>query len=93
VTETYLADPSAEDIDEALDDPSVELEREADAILAADAARPRPLREAVREDARVAGDWGRTRVQRLRGTVESDPVRASLYALGLGVLIGLLAAR
>jgi hypothetical protein len=41
----------------------------------------------------MAGDWGRTRAQRLRGSVESDPVRASLYALGIGVVIGLLAAR
>jgi hypothetical protein len=97
VTETPVANTSVEDIDDGFDAPSAELERQADAILAeADAeadARPRPLREAVREDARMAGDWGRTRAARLRGTVEADPVRASLYALGIGVLIGLLAAR
>lgn len=93
MTETHVADASVEDIDDALDAPSADLEREADAILAEADARPRPLRQAVREDARMAGDWGRTRAERLRGSVEADPVRASIYALGLGVLIGLLAAR
>jgi len=97
VTDTQAADTYVEDIDDGLDAPSAQLEREADAILAeADAAAeaaPRPLRQAVREDARMASDWGRSRAQRLRGSVEADPVRASLYALGIGVVIGLLAAR
>ena len=93
MTETHVADPSVEDIDDGFDAPSAELERQADAILADADARPRPLRQAVREDARMAGDWGRTRAAQLRGSVEADPVKASLYALGLGVVIGLLAAR
>jgi len=39
------------------------------------------------------GDWGRARAGRLRHTVEDEPIRYSLYALGIGLLIGLLAAR
>ncbi len=93
MTDTQAADPSVEDIDDGLDAPSAELDRQADAFLAEADARPRPLRQAVREDARSASDWGRARAERLRGSVEADPVRASIYALGLGVLIGLLAAR
>ena len=53
----------------------------------------RHLRQAVREDATAARDWGRNRAGRLKGAVGSDPVKASLYALGPGVLIGLLVSR
>lgn len=90
------AGPYPEDIDEAADTPSARLDREADEILARDEMRSlgvRPLRRALREDALAARDWGRTRAVRLRHAVEQEPVRAAVYALGLGVLIGLLAAR
>ncbi len=87
---------SAEDIEEDVDFESARLEREADAILRHDEMRSlgvRPLRQALREDAGLVGDWGRERARRLRGAVEHEPVRASIYALGLGVIIGLLMAR
>lgn len=90
------AGPYPEDIDEAADAPSARLDREADEILASDDMRSlgvRPLRRALREDAVAARDWGRARAEGLRHAVEREPVRATVYALGLGVLIGLLAAR
>lgn len=100
MTDTYSAPTPtptpAHDIDDAADTRSAGLEREADAILLDaenGAIGPRPLREALREDALVARNWGRERALRLRGTVETQPVKASLYALGLGVVIGLLIAR
>ena len=71
-------------------------ERQADAGLRQDPDGPgdvRHLRQAVREDTTAARDWGRNRAGRLKGAVESDPVKASLYALGLGVVIGLLISR
>lgn len=80
-------------IEEDPDAASVRLDRQADAILLKDAEGPRPLRRAVREDAALARDWGRDRAGRLRGAVEAEPMKASLYALGLGVVIGMLAAR
>jgi hypothetical protein len=83
---------TVEDIEDD-DGPGVALDREADAILLADRAGPRPLRRAVREDASLVREWGRTRAERLRGAVQDEPLKASLYALGAGVLIGLLAAR
>ena len=83
---------TVEDIEDD-DGPGVALDREADAILLADRAGPRPLRRAVREDAALARDWGRARAARLRGAVQDEPLKATLYALGAGVLIGLLAAR
>lgn len=96
MTETYAGSIGPEDIEDAADTVSARLDRQADAILSEAEARafePAPLREAVRKDAARARDWGRARAARLRGAVETRPVRASLYALGLGVVIGLLIAR
>lgn len=96
MTDTYSGTPLLAKIVEDSDMASARLDREADAILRADAQKPagaRPLRRAMREDAVQARDWGRERSVRLRTAVESEPVKASLYALGLGVVIGLLIAR
>lgn len=96
MTETYTGQTVADDIDDAFDSPTSRLDREADAILQSDGMQSlgvRPIRQALKEDARMVRDWGRTRAGKLRHTVEEEPVRYSLYALGIGVLIGLLAAR
>ena len=96
MTDPYTGPTLADDIEDDADSASARLDREADAILAEAETRtfaPRPLRQAVREDAAQARDWGRERASRLRGAVEEEPVKATLYALGLGVVIGLLIAR
>jgi hypothetical protein len=96
MTETYTGPTSPEDIDDQVDLESARLEREADAILMDGEARafePRPIHEAVREDALAARDWSRMRAERLRRAVEDEPMKATLYALGLGVVIGMLIAR
>ena len=96
MTETYTGPTRPEDIEDATDLESARLEREADAILLEGEARtfgPRPIHEAVREDAMAARDWGRTRAERVRRAVEDEPMKATLYALGLGVVIGMLMAR
>lgn len=96
MTETYTGPSITDDIDDAFDTTSTRLDREADAILQREEMRSlggRPVRQALKEDARLVRDWGRERAGRLRHTVEEEPVRYSLYALGIGVLIGLLAAR
>ncbi|NJC42599.1 ElaB/YqjD/DUF883 family membrane-anchored ribosome-binding protein [Brevundimonas alba] len=93
---TYTGPTSPEDIDDDMDETSARLQQEADAILAegeAAAFGPRPIHDAVREDAMAARDWGRTRAERMRQAVEQEPVKATLYALGLGVVIGMLIAR
>ncbi|HWQ85277.1 hypothetical protein [Brevundimonas sp.] len=92
MTETWTGPTNVEDIEDDGDTPTAALERRADVILEADERR-RPLRRAIPEDVRQARDWARARAERLRGAVEAEPVKASLYALGLGVVIGLLAAR
>ena len=96
MTDTYSGPTSIEDIEDDTDGAAAGLDRRADAILAAaehQTAGSRPLRQAVREDAAQARDWGRNRAGRLRVAVEAEPMKATLYALGLGVLIGMLAAR
>ncbi|MEJ6788450.1 hypothetical protein BrevBR_02760 [Brevundimonas sp. BR2-1] len=94
MTETYTGPTNVEDIEDDADSAVATLDRQAEEILAEDRSfGVRPLRQAIREDALHARDWGRTRTGRLRHAVEENPVRASLYALGIGVVIGLLAAR
>lgn len=97
MTETYTGRTPADDIDTDADIETARLDAAADALLVEEELRtfekPRPLRSALREDAQAARDWSRERAVRLRGAVEEEPVKATLYALGIGVLIGLLAAR
>ncbi|WP_427792414.1 hypothetical protein [Brevundimonas diminuta] len=57
------------------------------------AGRPRALRRAVREDAAEVRDWARHRGSQACEAIRDEPIRMTLYALGVGVLIGLLAAR
>ena len=87
---------SPEDIETDVSGGFAQLDREADAILLEGEARafgPKPLHEAVREDAMAARDWGKTRAELMRRAVEDEPIKATLYALGLGMVIGLLIAR
>lgn len=96
MTDARTASTDVEDIIDTDDGPSSRLDREAAAILEVEGMQSlgvRPLRVAVREDAVAVRDWGRERASRLRGAVQDEPIRATLWSLGLGVLIGLLAAR
>lgn len=94
MTETYTGPTNIEDIEDDAGRSTAALERQADEILAEDRSfGARPLRQAIREDAGQAREWGATRTGRLREAIETEPVKASLYALGIGVVIGLLAAR
>ena len=96
MTDPYTGPASPDDFTDDVDLPSARLEREADAILTEGEARtfaPRPIHEAVREDAQAAREWSRARAERLRRAVEDEPVKSTLYALGLGVVIGMLISR
>ena len=96
MTDPYAGSTPVEDIIDETDSPSTGLDRDADAILREAEAREagvRPLRRAVREDAALARDWSRQKAINAREAVQAEPVKATLYALGLGVVIGLLIAR
>lgn len=90
--EPYAPTPSPEDVVNGTSYRSMSLEDEADAILV-HGATPRPLHVAVREDAAEARAWAERRIKRARDAIRDEPLRASLYALGIGVILGLLAAR
>ncbi|MBX3476044.1 MAG: hypothetical protein KF910_00380 [Brevundimonas sp.] len=98
MSQTYAATPVADDIvDDAFDRPSAALDHAADRILLEDAAAARrqvaSVRQAVREDLAQGRHWGRERLVRTRRAIEAEPQRAALYALGAGLLLGLLMRR
>lgn len=96
MTDPNAGAPDVEDIEDGADTASSRLERQADALLQDERMRSlgvRPLRQALREDAALARTWGQERALRLRRAVQDEPIRATLWALGAGLLIGLLAAR
>lgn len=98
MSETYASTPVADDIvDDGFDRPSATLERAADRILLEDAARERrrvtSVRAALKDDLEQGRAWSRTRAEQARLAVEAEPLKATLYALGAGVLIGLLLRR
>ena len=87
--------PTPDDVVLQDDDLTHRLDREADALLAEDQTR-RPVssvREAVREDAALLRDRAVERMETARDAVRDHPTQSTLYALGIGVLIGLLLSR
>ena len=88
---------SAEDILDDADEQRARLDRAGDRWMAdAEAksfARGQGLRQAVRSDIQTGRDWARERAFLARTRIEDKPLKATAYALGLGVLIGLLLRR
>ncbi len=85
------------DIVSDTDDRRARLDRAGERLMA-DAenrsfARDAGLRQAVRSDLETGRDWARERVGQARTRIVNKPVKASAYAPGLGVLIGLLLRR
>ena len=97
MTDINLTNLSAEDILDDADDQRVRLDRAGDRWMAdAEArtfAREQGLREAVRSDIATGRDWARERAFVARTKIEQKPLKATVYALGVGVLIGLLLRR
>ncbi|RYG15255.1 MAG: hypothetical protein EON96_10930 [Caulobacteraceae bacterium] len=95
MTETYTPAASPEDIVDDLDRPSDTLQQQADRILSEGRSyRPvNSVRAAVREDVSMGRDWLRDQRDAAVAKIEDKPVKATLYALGIGVLVGLLIAR
>lgn len=91
MSDPYAASP--EIVDDGDDRPSAALEREGDAILERGTRSVDSLRDAVREDVHNGHEWINNRTARAREVVQDEPVRATLYALGLGVIVGLILAR
>ncbi len=101
MTDPYATAPTADDIIDD-DTESARLDRQASDFLAdADrrASETRPftqttsIRQAVREDLGQTRDWARSRAASTREAIVDEPIKAALYAVGAGVLIGLLLRR
>jgi ElaB/YqjD/DUF883 family membrane-anchored ribosome-binding protein len=88
---------SAEDIVDDVDEQRARLDRAGDRWMAdAEArsfAREAGLRQAVRSDLGTGRDWARERAFLARTKIEEEPLKATVYALGVGVLIGMLLRR
>ena len=97
MTESYAGSPSPDDIDERADSPGARLSRQADAILADAEGRPfartTSVRQAVRDDLAQGRRWTADRADRAREAILEEPLKATLHALGVGVLLGLLLRR
>ncbi len=96
MTDPYAAEAAdALDIEDAPDAPSRGLDRQADALL----REPRmiqgapSIRESMRHDAEAGRVWAYRRSELAREAIRESPRKATLYALGVGVLLGLLIAR
>ncbi len=86
---------TAIDIVDEPEGPGADLNRQADAFLAENADR-RPVtsvREAVKEDAGQIRRRARQATVRAREHVTANPRSSVLYAVGAGVLLGLILAR
>jgi hypothetical protein len=79
-------DTGRQTLDEAGDRWRVEDERKA-------FAREQGLRQALATDIEAGRDWATDRATLARTRIRAEPLKASLYALGAGVLIGLVLRR
>ena len=94
MTDPYANESLVDDLDDSMDSMSARLSGEADAILEGRSPdRPLPLRQAIREDLGQGRDWADERARRARSVIQDEPVRAAAYAVGVGILIGLLLRR
>ena len=98
MTDPYIPSTSPDDIrDEPMS--TRKLDREASAILAeaeGEARSFRPttsVRQAVREDLTHGREWANMRAEAARDAIVDQPIKSTVYALGVGVLIGLLLGR
>ncbi|MBX9706517.1 MAG: hypothetical protein K2X61_01130 [Caulobacteraceae bacterium] len=89
----------APDADDMVDDgdPTRTLDAEGDRLLVEGEqrafAREQGLRQALRSDIETGRYWARDRATRARTAIEEQPMKATLYALGVGMLIGILLRR
>ena len=97
MTNTPITSPSSDDIVLDDDDLTQRLDREADAILAGGERRTfgetASIRQAVREDVGLVREKISGRVHRVQEDIQDSPMKATLYALGIGVMIGMILRR
>ncbi|NBB65551.1 hypothetical protein GVN18_40520 [Pseudomonas sp. ODNR1LW] len=97
MTQTPIAPSSPDDIILEDDTLAQRLDRQADAILAEGEARSfedtTSIRQAVRADADMLRSKLAGGIETARDGIRDEPMRTTLYALGIGVIIGMLMRR
>ncbi|MCG2662510.1 DUF883 C-terminal domain-containing protein [Brevundimonas sp.] len=97
MTQTPITPASPDDIVLEDDTLTQRLDRQADAILAEGERRSfentTSLRQALREDAELIRSKLVGRVETARDGIRDEPMKTTLYALGVGVIIGMLLRR
>ncbi|OYX74517.1 MAG: hypothetical protein B7Y85_12605 [Brevundimonas sp. 32-68-21] len=97
MTQTPITPASPDDIVLEDDTLTQRLDRQADAILAKGERRSfedtTSLRQALRDDAELIRSKVVGRVETARDGIRDEPMKTTLYALGVGVIIGMLLRR
>lgn len=94
MTDAYANESLVDDIDDTTDSMSARLSGRADTLLEDRAfERPESLRSAIRDDLADSREWAGERARRARSVIQDEPIRAAAYAVGIGILIGLLLRR
>ena len=93
MTQSPIAAPTPDDIVIEDDSLNQRLDRQADAILASgegDSFAPTTsVRQAVKDDAERVRQKVSHQIDDARDGIRDEPIRMTLYALGVGVIIGL----
>ncbi|WP_292023240.1 MULTISPECIES: hypothetical protein [unclassified Brevundimonas] len=93
MTQSPIAAPTPDDIVIEDDSLNQRLDRQADAILASDEgdsfAPTTSVRQAVKDDAERVRQKVSHQIDDARDGIRDEPIRMTLYALGVGVIIGL----
>lgn len=94
MTDTYANESLVDDLDDSTDSMSARLSGQADAILQERSFdQPASLRKAIGDDLSHGREWASERAQRARTVIQDEPVKSAAYAVGIGILIGLLLRR
>ncbi|PZU01411.1 MAG: hypothetical protein DI624_00035 [Brevundimonas sp.] len=95
MTQSPIAAPTPDDIVVEDDGLTQRLDREADAILASgeDEGSVASIRQAVKDDAERVRQKVADQIDDAREGIRDEPIRTTLYALGLGVIIGMMLRR
>ena len=97
MTQTPIAPARPDDIVLEDEDLTRHLDRQADEILARGEGRSfehlTSVRQAVRDDAALLRAKVSGRLDQGRETIQDHPMKATLYALGLGVIVGMILRR
>lgn len=93
----FQSNPTIDDVVDDLDSERARLDQAGDRWMergeTKSFARDQGLRQAVRDDIDTGRNWAREQASAARGRIEDEPLKSSLYALGIGVVIGILLRR